>query len=105
MARKVTRGLLYFLFMLAGWKAPDCAAQEISLPKAELELEQLYNKLFSKIYENQDSLEHFSSVFESKMHDYILNNPQTLDYSFQRLKDSNICSVATSPDGLFRKYT
>jgi hypothetical protein len=71
----------------------------------ETDLLRTYPKLFSFYQHDNDSLETQSDLFSSKLVGYIKNNPATLNYPFQLLKDSNAVDIATSADSLFRIYS
>jgi hypothetical protein len=71
----------------------------------EKDLIKVYNKIFPFYYGDPDSLEYYSSLFTTKITNYIKDNPSTLDYPFQSLIDSNCCWITTSKDGSFRIYS
>jgi hypothetical protein len=71
----------------------------------ETDLAREYSKLFSFYQHGNDSLETQSDLFSNKLISFIHDNPATLNYPFQLLKDSNAVDMATSADGLFRIYS
>jgi hypothetical protein len=79
--------------------------EKAAFREMETDLIREYSKLFSFYQHDNDSLETQSDLFSGKMISYIKNNPATLNYPFQLLKDSNAVDIATSSDSLFRIYS
>jgi hypothetical protein len=95
----------FFIAFILTACASNIFAQSTTLKKIENDLVRTYSKIFPFYYGNHDSLDFYSSLFSEKIRKYIDENPTTLNYSFQKLEDSNVCTIATSGDGLFRIYS
>lgn len=66
------------------------------------------NHTISKRYDSlafaKDSVEYFVEALEREFTHLITNNPKTIDYPFNKLRDSSICLITTSVDGNMRVY-
>lgn len=63
------------------------------------------SKLFSFIQKDYDSLNVYSEKFDKAFTALIKSNPATMDHSFKKMIDSNVCLIKTSSDGRFRVYS
>lgn len=54
---------------------------------------------------NRDSINYYTTKFSEQLQNYIIKNPQSLNYKFSKLISSKLCEIATSKDGLFRIYS
>jgi len=81
------------------------SSQSAELPHEEAKLVCLYAMLVNNIEVNLDSTHYYSGKFGKELKKYITKTPTSLEYPFQRLKDSNYCDIATSTDGKLRIYS
>jgi hypothetical protein len=91
----------FLLILVTNFSSIFCFAQSDKIKKTENKLLSIY----SKIINNSDSTDFYSSLFEDELTKLIKNNPTTLDYSFKSLIDSKCCYIKTSKDKNFRIYS
>jgi hypothetical protein len=61
-------------------------------------------KRYDSLAFQKDSVGFFVEALEREFTRLITGNPKTIDYPFNKLRDSNICKITTAADGNMRVY-
>jgi hypothetical protein len=97
--------LTCFVFILITLTCNKAFSQTKDIAEEENKVAEFYSKLKTFIQADYDSINFYSGKFEEEFIFFIKNNPNTLNYSFKKLIDSNFCEIITSGDGKFRIYS
>jgi len=107
--------LKYLLFILPAFLYAKAFAQSKDLGTEENQLIELHNKINARLnypprtkYEDpnfyKDSVDYFIAALEKEFTLLVTNNPKTIDYPFNLLRDSGLCHITTSGDKNVRVY-
>ncbi|AEV97754.1 hypothetical protein A4D02_16080 [Niastella koreensis] len=103
----------YLLLLIPAFFYSKAFTQSKDLVEKENELIALNSKIdyklrlaLSKGYDSTsyNSVDHNVAVFEQAFTHLITSDPNTIDYPFNKLRDSSICVVTTAADGKMRVY-
>jgi len=103
----------YLVFLLPAFFYSKAFTQTNDLGNEENKLMGIHNQISSRInvalskrYDItiNDSVAYYVQALEKGFTSLITSNPKTLDYPFNKLRDSNICLVTTATDGNMRVY-
>lgn len=111
---KTNRIFKYLLFLLTAFPS-KAFTQQKDLVNEENKLIDIHNQISSRLnhaigkrYDSlvfkQDSADYFVEALDREFTHLITNNPKTIDYPFNKLRDSSICKITTSVDGNMRVY-
>jgi hypothetical protein len=105
----------HIIFLLAAFSFSKAFTQPKDLVTEENKLIGIHNQISSRLnhtinkrYDslafNHDSIEYFVDALDREFTHLITDNPKTIDYPFNKLRDSSICLITTSVDGNMRVY-
>ena len=98
--------LSLFVFLLLPSQAGKAFAQKgFSLAKEEKELTRIFMSIVNGAYEDQDTLDHYRGLFNSRMKALFTKHPESFSYPFKTLADSQVCWVLSSADRRLRIYS
>src|ERR1051325_3359916 len=101
------------IFLLIAFSYSKAFTQSSDLGNEENKLIGIHNQISSRInvaltkrYDStvNDSAKYFIAALEKEFTHLITSDPKTIDYPFNKLRDSSICFVTTATDGNMRVY-
>lgn len=93
--------LLVFSVIIARYGS----AQVVKVADGESYCVGLYAKILQLRDSDPDSSAIYADRFEKDFNKLIATNPETFNYTFSQLTDSNFCFIRTSPDGNLKIYS
>jgi len=111
---KMNRIFKYLLLLIPAFSYSKAFTQPANLGNEEDKLIGIHNQISSRInvappgrrYDSSinDSVEYFVAALDRAFTRLITNDPTTIDYPFNKLRDSSICHITSSADGNMRVY-
>jgi hypothetical protein len=110
---KMNHIIKYLLLLIPAFACSKAFTQSTDLGNEENKLIGIHTQISSRLngapgrrYDSNsnDSVKYFVAALDREFTQLITSNPKTIDYPFNKLRDSNICLVTTSVDGNMRVY-
>ena len=76
-----------------------------NLDSIEMELVNIYDRIWDFYRGDFDSLNYYSNLFSNTLKELVFSNPNTMTYPFEKLQQDRSIHIVTSSDGLFRIYS